>query len=244
MSLGTPLAVLLAILFLVPGLLWKMAADVSSPYAKRKRTHLLECLLLSCVNYLLAILPLYILVQYWPETLDLQSPQSIPKHTGYLVWWILLVFLLPVIGGFVTGKLLTRPRMVKILHEFGIGVVHPAPSGWDYAFARNERYWTRIELTDGGFVEGIFDSNSLASSEYDDRDIFIESVFEFNEETEEYEQLEQNAGVLVRADVIKSITFFKQPDSESEEPDAKNEPPQEQTSPQVQETLAKSPKTS
>jgi len=226
MSFGTPLAVLLVILFLVPGLLWQKAAHLSSPYAKRRRIHLLECLLLSCLNYLVALLFLHPLVKGWPKGLDLNSPESIPEHIGYLTWWTLLVFLLPIIGGFITGKLLARRWMIGFFRKFGISVLHPAPSGWDYAFARNETYWARIELTDGKLVEGVFDENSLASGEYDDRDIFIATVFEWNEETGEYEQLEGNAGALVRGDAIKSITFFEQPEGGQEQADTGTEPVQ------------------
>jgi len=200
---------LLAILFLVPGLLWKRATELSSPYATRHKIHLLECLLLSCLNYLIAIVFIWPLVTHWPDGLDLGKPKTIPQHSGYLTLWLLLVFLLPVLGGFVTGKVLARPLMLGFLRRFGVSVLHPAPTGWDYAFARNERYWARIELTDGARVEGVFDSNSLASAEHDDRDIFLETVFELNSETGEYQQLQRNAGVLVRGAHIKSITFFE-----------------------------------
>jgi hypothetical protein len=118
--------------------------------------------------------------------------------------------------------------------------IDAAPFGFapfDYAFARNETYWTRIELTDGNLVEGIFDSNSLASSEYDDRDIFIESVFQFNDGRGEYEQLERNAGVLVRGDAIKTITFFSQADNQNEQPIMDTDVPQEQNFADTEGTL-------
>ena len=59
MSLGTPAAVLIAVLFLIPGLLMRTVAQLCTPYGSAgKPPSLVECLMLSCLNYLLAFFPI------------------------------------------------------------------------------------------------------------------------------------------------------------------------------------------
>jgi hypothetical protein len=208
MSLETPLAVLFAILFVVPGFLWLKIAIAREPYAKRRKTDWLECLALSCFNYLIASPVVYFLLICFPNDIEITKPGSCAGHPWYFLVWGLVVFILPVVCGFVTGYLAKKDWLKGFLRRFGISVLHPAPSAWDYVFARNERYWARVELSDGSVVEGIFDSNSLASGEPDEHDLFLETVFEWDEQSRQYKHLDRNAGVWLSAQGIRTITFF------------------------------------
>ena len=208
MSLDTPVAVVLAILFLIPGFLWKMIADSTSPYVTRRDTSLLQYLALSCLNYLLALPVIYLLIVYGPTDLSALKQGGIRDNKSYIMAWLSLVFVLPVLGGYVSQRLVWFFAGSGFAKKLGIWIVHPAPTAWDYVFARDQPYWARIELTDGKLIEGVFDSNSLASSEVEDRDIFLETVFELDEETQDYRQVDRNAGILVRGQSIKTIAFF------------------------------------
>lgn len=208
MSLGSPIAVLLAILFLIPGLLWKKATELSSPYRSRGRIHVLECLMLSCFNYLLASLPVFFLVKNWPTGLDLSIPATIPEHALYLAAWGSLVFFLPVAAGFGSGKLLACRCIRSFLRRrLRVSVLHPAPTAWDYVFARPERYWVRISLINGETVVGLFDSKSLASSVPGEGDVFLEQIRKWDEKEKRYNRIEGNAGIWISPDQIKTITF-------------------------------------
>lgn len=208
MSLGTPLAVVLTLLFFIPGFLWKETANLASPYVARRDTPWLHYFALSCFNYLIALPVVFLLVAYRPVTIDISKMDTIAANPSYIFAWLSLVFVLPVLCGYVTAKL-TQADSVKVLRrKIGLWALHPAPTAWDYAFARDSRYWARVELTDGSLVEGLFDSNSLASGERDNRDIFLETIFELDSASGEYKQVERNAGILIRAESIRSITFF------------------------------------
>ena len=176
MSLGTPLAVLVAILFLVPGLLWLKAMELASPYMLTPRRDWLECLMLSCVNYLLGSLLIYHLLKRWPHGLDIAKPETVAQHVFYLAWWVALIFLLPLIAGYSWGRIRKSRPASNVFRRLKMRVIHTAPTAWDYAFAREEGYWARVELTNGARIEGVFGSNSLVSTESSERDIFLERV--------------------------------------------------------------------
>lgn len=213
MSLGTPAAVLLAISFLIPGFVWTKMIRLCSPYASTKKIETLECFAFSCFNYVFAFPIICLLILNWPADLDLAKPQTIGGHLVYLCFWLSLVFVppvvLPVLLRYVSAKLARVEKVRAFLERIGISLLHPAPTAWDYAFARSEGYWARVQLADGTTIEGLFDSNSLASGEKDDRDVFLETVFEWDDQSNEYRQLERNAGMWVGADQIRTITFFE-----------------------------------
>lgn len=209
MSLGTPTAVLLVIFFLIPGFLWKRTAEVLSRYAKPRKTELLEYVTLSCFNYLFASPIICALLVKWPAGLELGKLGTLRTHIPYVGWWLLLIFLLPVAAGIATACLARMRVLRTFLSRFGLSVIHPAPTAWDYAFARNESYWARIQLTDGGYMEGVFDSSSLASSVPGERDVFLEAAYEWDESARQYIAVEGNQGVWVNAASIQTITFMR-----------------------------------
>lgn len=230
MSFGTPAAVLLAILFLIPGFIWRKAAQWFSPYVPRKKAEILEYLALSCLNYLLGVVLLFLLLICCPENLHLTEPWTLLDHPAYVAGWLALVFILPVLLGAFSVFLSRHPRVSTAMARIGISVLHPAPTAWDYAFARRERYWARIELTDGQIIEGMFDSSSLASGEPDERDIFLEQVFEWDDERKQYNAVERCAGVWVSAGQIRAIRLFAvDPPSSSEARSGTNTPTPEAT---------------
>jgi hypothetical protein len=209
MSLATPIAVLLAIMFLIPGLIWKQTADLMSPYRSGKKAELLECLKLSCLNYLCAAIPFGLLYVFCCPADVEPSLKCMKSHLFYFTLWIFPVFILPVLLGYLTGKLAANEAIKGWFRRFGVSVLNPAPTAWDYVFAREERYWARIELTDGKLVEGIFGSASLASDVKEARDLFLENVYELDESTGKYEVSGRNQGVWINQSQIKTIIFFE-----------------------------------
>lgn len=216
MSFATPIAVLLAILFLIPGLIWKKMADVASPYEPRRKAELLECLMLSCLNYLCAtVLFGWLYILYCPVDIA-PTLTCIQSHLLYFVLWIPPVFILPVGLGIATARLTRIEAIKSFFRRFGISVLHPAPTAWDYVFARGGHYWARIELLDGKLVEGMFDSASLASGEKDERDLYLEAAYEWDDDSGRYTRIERNQGIWISSGQIKTITFFETHDGSEE----------------------------
>ncbi|HUS59292.1 MAG TPA: DUF6338 family protein [Planctomycetota bacterium] len=208
MSFGTPWAVLLTILFLVPGFLWKKTSLLACRYKIPSSESWLDYFVLSCFNYLLGWPLLFFLLSCRPVDFDILNPSFSLLHGVYFTGWIVPVFFLPVLAGFLTGRYGQKDRSRGFLKRFGLFVLHVAPTAWDYAFARDESFWARIELVDGRMIEGVFADKSLASSEPGERDIFLEPVYELNEETGQYIRQEVG-GILIMASSIRMVRFFK-----------------------------------
>ncbi len=208
MSLGTPAAVLLGIFFLMPGFIWTKVGRLLSPYASTKKIELLECFAFSCFNYLVAFPVIFLLLVFLPDDLDLHKPETVCGHPRYLGIWLFLVFLLPVALAVGLHKLKGVGKVQGFLERLDIALLHPAPTAWDYAFARGGTYWAKVELVDDSSIMGLFDANSLASSEKEDHDLFLETILEWDESSGEYYEVDRNAGVWIKSGQIRKITFF------------------------------------
>jgi len=208
MSLDTPAAVVLAILFLIPGLIWKKMADLASPYRNRKKVDFLECFMFSCWNYLVAgVFFGWAYIDRCPADIE-PTLNCVKSHFAYFALWVLPVFVLPAGLGFAATKLARRESIRARFCRYGIYLLHPAPTAWDFVFAREESYRARVELLDGKLLEGLFGSGSLASTEEEERDLFLEGVYEIDEASGGYSKVKRNQGVWIHKDQIKAIRFF------------------------------------
>ena len=95
--------------------------------------------------------------------------------------------------------------------KLGIYSSHTIPYAWDYAFEQNDFFYVYITLIDGAQIYGLYHFNSFASSEPDDRDIFLEKVFDVTTENDIVELKERinTKGMLIRGNQISSIEFLK-----------------------------------
>lgn len=211
MSFSLIHVVLLAVVFLIPGFLFKRISLLSVPYEGRKKTELLEYLALSCLTYLFSSPGLFVLI---PRAFCEQGQFVVQGVIDNLFWWLSIIFLLPAFLGLIAGVVSSRCRgdgwPARLLRKFGFSVLHPAPTAWDYCFARTEGYWARIGLKNGRMIEGIYSSSSLASSVPGERDLFLESVFEWDADTESYNPVEFNQGMWINASAIEHITFIRE----------------------------------
>ncbi|MHC2792576.1 hypothetical protein ACVINZ_001588 [Mesorhizobium jarvisii] len=51
------------------------------------------------------------------------------------------------------------------------------PTAWDWKFGQRTEHWLIIKLKDGTVFQGYYGPKSFASSD-DDRDIYVEQIFE------------------------------------------------------------------
>ena len=90
----------------------------------------------------------------------------------------------------------------------GLNFISQIPTAWDYKFSSfDERRWVLVTLKDGGSVAGQFGGASFASSEPDERDIYIQKVYRVKQ-GQPWEPIESNDGILIRGDEIRYIEFW------------------------------------
>lgn len=92
-------------------------------------------------------------------------------------------FGLPVAIGLGMALLMTRRTLDRLWQWIGLKPIHHIPSAWDYVFGKlQETSWVIIILKDGSQVAGRYDADSFASSDCDERDLYISDVWEVSDE--------------------------------------------------------------
>lgn len=119
----------------------------------------------------------------------------------------LRLFVSPLLFGIILA-LLSKMNLIRgMLNKFGIPVLHPALSAWDYVFINRNPCWIMITLIDGNNVYGYFGLNSSVSSDPDERDIYIEQVYTYDEDGEIIEDPHYD-GMLIDSSQIRTIEFW------------------------------------
>ena len=185
-------------IFVLPGFLINSIIDTLNPTQKKSEGVLL------LKNILYSII--HCAVWSWAYKLIFRLEDKFP----YLYWVALIGFTIiaatvfAVLIGIVKQKQLVR----KILSFFKIYCPHSIPNSWDYAFARPEGIWIIVTLTDDSVIYGEFSTKSFASSDSEERDLFIEKTYIPNEKGE-WIAAEKNDGIYIHKDQIKTIEFLR-----------------------------------
>ena len=182
------------LVFIVPGFILQSAYKLFIP-SKAETTQLtfLQFLVSACINY-----GVWSWAIYWVYQSGYYS--SHPLQTGLL--WSGIILISPALLGSAWGFIVKKHYFERLLGKFGVNIVRPIPTSWDYKFSQtDEPEWVLVTLTDGSTVAGYWGGNSFASSTASERDIYIEELYNVMES--EWEPAgNRNRGIYIRADQI------------------------------------------
>jgi hypothetical protein len=185
--------------FLMPGFIWSAVLSLLLPRRSRQaETRFLEFFTLSCINNALW----FWLFVYFSIT---GFPARKPEQFSAIV--LLALFISPLLLGALSGHFAQRDYMARFLRRLGFRTVHYIPTAWDWLFSRQEELWARVMLTDGSVILGFFGSESFASSNAEERDIYLEQVY--GHTPEGVKCIEGTRGCVVKGDQIRAIEFYK-----------------------------------
>jgi hypothetical protein len=120
----------------------------------------------------------------------------------------MFLFILPLVIGLILGFVAQKSLFRKLTDFFGLNPVHPSPTAWDFVFSGRKGYsWVIINLNSGGRYFGVFGQASMASSDLDRRDVFIEDVRDSDFKPVEVDG--RKRGVWVNENDIRSIEIIK-----------------------------------
>lgn len=132
------------------------------------------------------------------------------RSLGETSQWSLLVFLflMPVILGLVLGVGTQKEFFRKLLGLVSLNPIHTSPTAWDYLFSNRSGYsWVVVNLNSGGRYYGVLGPNSLASSDLNRRDLFLENScdceFKFKEKDG------RKRGIWISEGEIRSIEIVE-----------------------------------
>ncbi len=130
-----------------------------------------------------------------------------------LRWLFFLVFL-PVIAGVVAGVVSNRTLLYKTLKKIRLNPIHPTPSAWDWTFSDLNEQFVLVRLNNGAMFGGFMGADSFISSDPDERDLYIEEIFEIDNKDR---WISNGHGAYIAGREISSIEFLPNTDNEEEQ---------------------------
>src|SRR6056297_511813 len=165
-----------------------------------------EAIIFSLVNQLLATLIADISsaigISHWLDT-----TVGLPD-TDSNVFFFLKVLVLPSIIGLILGYNLSAGWKNALLRRFSMPVIHPVQKGYDFAFG-NEREpgFVIIKYFDDTTVAGFFGENSLAASDAERSDLYLERLY-FVDDDGSWQEPDPPRSGLVNLRDMRSIEFL------------------------------------
>ena len=156
-----------------------------------------ESALLSTINYAV-VFPVLIFISEIPY---INSHGTIRFYISLLV-----IFIFSVAIALIISVISNKGWIRTLLQKMGIHTTHVVPTAWDYQFKKEEPRYLTIYLKDGGIVFGYWGADSFASSLRDNKDIFLEKIFDVNEDNE-WVEITQNNGLWIPVESVKYIEF-------------------------------------
>lgn len=190
-------AVFYTCVFLLPGFIIKSIVDSLVPPARHNDVkYFFTCLTYSIINCA---------IWCWAYSWVVNSVELSMKY-----WLLLLVITL--IGASVLGLIIGcfkyQNGFEKLLKKIRIKKSQPIPSAWDYFFSKQETVWVIVTSKNGKTIYGLYADNSFASSDPEERDLFIEKTY-ILENGKTWIEDESSLGILLSQNEIETIEFLK-----------------------------------
>lgn len=194
-------AIFYTLAFAVPGFLIDYIIKKFIPKKDLcENKNLFYYLSLSCINYAVWSWLLYILYHY-------NTAAEYPILCGII--WGCIIFISPILVSLAILMLNKYEILRKISRLLGLNMIDPIPTAWDYKFSKTEgSRWVILILQNDQRYGGLWGSNSFASSEAGERDIFLEEAYTIKEDGT-WEKIANTDGFLVKGEQIRSVHFFK-----------------------------------
>ncbi|MDE0069106.1 MAG: DUF6338 family protein [Caldilineaceae bacterium] len=113
----------------------------------------------------------------------------------------------PAAIGVLLGINIQKNLIRGFLSRFGVFTTHALPTAWDWKFGSSvKEQWVLITLRSGVTFGGLYGSDSFASSSPGERDLYIQWIYDIDEEGKWSSPGKK--GVLVAANEISTIEFW------------------------------------
>ena len=193
-------AIFYTLAFIMPGFLLDLFSRFFLPQKELSdNRNVLYYLFLSCINY-----APWMSIIYGMHKGDFYNQSPIL----FGIAWFGFIVISPLLFAFLRAILYKFDIRKKISSFFKMNTIHPIPTAWDYKFlSMNTGRWICVKLTDDSEVYGVFGGTSLASSDANERDIYIEQVYDVSD-SGEWTIADRTDGMLIKAEYIKAISFW------------------------------------
>jgi len=188
------------IAFLVPGFIYNGVLSGFIPFRQNGEKFLIALRLLtsSAVNYALCSPLIYLLLT-----------NGLFSHSlfGKSIVWFAILFIVPAILG-ITRSLIIQWQLATFIFRFlKLRAISPIPTGWDWIFSRTGPCFLLVTLQDGTEIAGFFGTESMASSDPQRKDLYIEKVFRIPENGDPWTETPGTLGMHIDGAQIAYIEF-------------------------------------
>ena len=126
---------------------------------------------------------------------------------GQALCWFTIIFIVPVVLAVVHARVVQKDGLGWFYRLLRLRPISPIPTGWDWIFSTTDPCFVLITLADGTEIAGYFGGRSMASSEPERKDIYIESVYKIPESNGPWEAVEDSLGMYDDGSKIAYIEF-------------------------------------
>ena len=126
---------------------------------------------------------------------------------GQAFCWFAIIFLAPALLALFRSLILQRNWLGYIYRFLELRPISPIPTGWDFVFSTTEPCYLLVTLKDGTEIAGYFGTKSMAASDPDHKDIYIERVYKVSEGGEPWKEVERSLGMHIDASQIAYVEF-------------------------------------
>jgi hypothetical protein len=184
----------LFLIFFVPGFISIKIYDLLVPGETRDFSKsLLEAVSYSTLNFA---------ALFWLIAL-IHGGNFYQQHFNLYYFSVFVIMVVaPACWPFVFLRLATWRRVAKHF-------VHPIQKPWDYVFGKHDPFWIIVHLKSGQKIGGRFGIESFASSNPADEQIYLEEVWELDDDGRFLEPVENSRGIIVMNDEIRAVEFFE-----------------------------------
>ena len=194
-------AVILLIIFLVPGFVWRTVEGQLVYLDKRLEWEKFALGLLARSAFVYLPFAPLIYRGYQTNWIERYPLSTSAAALGFLV-------VLPTIWGIVTGSARQNGIGARIIRKLKLKTFeqHHIPTAWDFLFSKIKPAWVVITLKNGNKIYGYMSPSSYISSDAAERDIYISHTLCVLD-TGEMEFVPGTQGVYIRPDEVSVIEF-------------------------------------
>ena len=145
---------------------------------------------------------------------------TILEHqTEAFLWLVTVCFVAPFVLGALAGRAVSWGWVEKLLDMVGLGYIDRMPSAWDYVILQKRSRYVRVHLKDGkGMIGGIYHKDSLASTDPDRPDLYLEQAWQLDSTGAFEKVLPGTSGVWISQHAMEYVYFYEGEDEPYVEP--------------------------
>lgn len=186
---------------LAPGFIF---SAVLSQLVPRRQAGTTETLILgyltgTAFNYAICGFPLYqVLTHGWLAG----------KPLAQAIVWFGTIFIAPMVLAIIVGAFIQHDWLSWFFKFIRLRWINLIPTGWDWKFSRTGECYVIVTLQNGAVVPAFYGPASMASSDPNQRDLYLERVYTI-ESDGPWKPVEGSGGIFIEGSQIAYVEFLK-----------------------------------